>query len=301
MPDFASQNTIVPLDDMMTPDFKSLFIPSFFAPSTVDGKLMGLPAAASARAMMVNLDLLQKAGAPQPKTWSDFYTAAKKVSQLPDAHGFGLPGKEIEIDTYFYYVLWSLGGEILKDGKSGLDSPEGIKAATLYKTLIDQKLTEPSPTAYSREEVFAMFKQGKIGMIFTYPMLIPQIKSEAPDLKYAVMPFPTDAGPSTLGVTDVMVLYSASKNKKEAWDFAKFTYQHAYSSKFDHDEGLLPVTKDVVAEEYYTKNPDLSTFAAGDSSYARFVPTMKNWPESPISPPGRCSRCTSETPRPRLR
>ena len=279
VPDFASQNIIEPLDGYMSPEFKSVFIPSFFAPSTIDGKLMGIPAAASARAMMVNLDLFKKAGVEPPKTWDEFYQAAKKISALGDGiYGFGLQGKETETDDYFYYALWSMGGEILKDKKSGLDSPEAMKTANFYKKLIDEKLVEPSPTAYSREDVFQMFKQGKVGMIFTFPMLIPQIKAEAPDLHYAVKPFPTDLKPTTLGVTDVMMLYSGSKAKKEAWDFAQFMYQDKYRSQFDHDEGLLPVTKNIVAQDYYTKNPDLSTFAAG-LSYAKFAPTIKDWAE----------------------
>ena len=47
--------------------------------------------------------------------------------------GFGLPGKEEEVDVYFYYALWAFGGDILKaDGTSGLDSPEAIEAAKFY-------------------------------------------------------------------------------------------------------------------------------------------------------------------------
>ncbi len=279
VPDFASQNIIEPLDGRMAPEFKSIFIPSFFAPSTIDGKLMGVPAAASARGMMVNLDLLKKAGVEQaPKTWAEFYAAAKKLSALPGVYGFGLQGKAVEPDAYFYYALWSMGGDIIKDGKSGLGSPEAVKTATFYKKLIDEKLTEPSPTAYNREDVFQMFKQGKVGMIFTFPMIIPQLKSESPNMHYAVAPFPTDLRPTTLGVTDVMMLYSASKAKDAAWDFAKFMYQDKYRSQFDHDEVLLPVTQAIVSQDYYTKNPDLSTFASG-LTYAKFTPTVKNWAE----------------------
>ncbi len=278
VPDFASQGVIEPLDALMTPAFKDIFIPTFFAPSTIDGKLMGIPAAASARGMMVNLDLFKAAGVEPPKTWEEFYQAAKKLSALPNVYGFGLQGKEVETDAYFYYALWSFGGDIIVNGKSGLDSPEAIKAANFYKSLIDDKLTEPSPTAYSREDVFQMFKQGKVGMIFTFPMLIPQLKAESPNLHYSVLPFPTDLKPTTLGVTDVLMLYSASKAKKEAWDFAQFMYQDKYRSQFDRDEGLLPVTKSIVAQDYYTKNPDLSTFATG-LTYAKFTPTVKDWAE----------------------
>ena len=277
--DFTSQHVVEPLDGYMTPAFKSVFIDSLSAPSTINGHLMGLPVAASARAMMVNLDLFKQAGAEPPKTWDELYAAAKKISAIPGAFGVGMQGKEIETDAYFYYALWTFGGDIFnKDGKSGLASPESIAAASFYKKLIDEKLTQPQPTNYNREDVFNLFKQGKVGMIFTFPMLIPQIKAEAPNLHYAVLPFPVKTTKATYGVTDTLVMFSSSKVKKEAFDFMQFTYQDKYRSVFDHGEGFLPVTKAVAAESYYTTNPDISAFAAG-LAYAKFAPTVPNWEE----------------------
>ncbi len=60
--DFASQGVAEPLDGYLTPEFKATFIDTFMAPGVIDGKTMGLPVAASARAMMVNMDLYEKAG-----------------------------------------------------------------------------------------------------------------------------------------------------------------------------------------------------------------------------------------------
>ena len=276
--DLAADGLLEPLDVLATPEFKSKFIPAFFAPATVGGRLLGLPAAASARAMVVNTDLLQRAGVPAPKTWDDLLTAAKAVAALPNTYGFGLPGKEVEVDTYFYYALWGFGGEILKDGKSGLGSPEAIRAATFYMSLINDQATEPSPTAHSREDVFKLFKEGRIGIIFTYPMLMPQLKAEAPDLRYAVLPFPVQVRPITLGVTDVLTLSSSSKNQQAAWDFMQFLYGAKYRAEFDHAEGLLPVTVEGAADSYYRDNPDIAAFAAG-LAYARFAPTIKGWSE----------------------
>ena len=188
--DFAEQGIAEPVDAYLTPEFKSTFIDTFMAPSVMDGQIMGLPVAASARAMLVNMDLFEQAGATPPTTWAELYEASQKISALPDAFGFGLQGKEIETDAYFYYGLWTFGGDILKaDGSSGLDSPEAIEAATFYKKMIDEGLTQPSPTNYNREELFNLFKQGKVGVIYTFPMLIPQILAEAPDLNYKVMQF----------------------------------------------------------------------------------------------------------------
>ncbi|QJP16766.1 sugar ABC transporter substrate-binding protein [Starkeya sp. ORNL1] len=276
--DLASDRLLEPLDALATPEFKSKFIPAFLVPATVDGHLLGLPAAASARAMVVNTDLLSRAGAPEPKTWESLKEAARLVAALPDTYGFGLPGKEVEVDTYFYYALWAFGGEILKDGRSGLAAPEAIRAATAYMSLINDKATEPAPTAHSREDVFKLFKEGRIGIIFTYPMLIPQLKEEAPKLHYAVMPFPVETKPVTLGVTDVLTLSSSSKNKQVAWEFAQFLYGDKYRAEFDRAEGLLPVTVSEAASSYYKDNPDIAAFAAG-LAYARFFPTVKGWPE----------------------
>jgi multiple sugar transport system substrate-binding protein len=278
--DFASQGVAEPLDGYMTPAFKSTFIPTFFEPSTIKGQIMGLPVAASVRAMMVNLDVLHKAGVKEPPTtWDEMYADAKKVAAMKDYFGLALQGKGIETDAYYYYALWNFGGNIFTpDGKSGLDSPDAIAAVSFYKKLIDQKLTQPTPTNYSQTDTFNLFKQGHVGMVFTYPMLIPQVKKEAPNMHYAVVPIPQEKTHATYGVTDTLMLFKASKVKQEAWKFIEFIYQDKYRAKFDEQEGFLPVTKDVAALDYYQKNPDMNAFAAG-LPYAKFAPTVPNWEE----------------------
>lgn len=277
--DFAEQGIAEPLDGYLTPEFKDTFIDTFMAPSVIDGQIMGLPVAASARAMMINMDLFEQAGAEPPETWDQLYDAAKKISALPDAYGLGMQGKEIETDAYFYYGLWTHGGDILKeDGSSGLDSDAAIETAKLYKQMIDEGLTQPSPTNYNREEVFNLFKQGNLGVIFTFPMLIPQIKEEAPDLNYKIMPFPEAGAKATYGVTDTLMMFADSDVKDAAWKFIEFAYKDEYRSEFDRGEGFLPVTKGVAAEDYYSTDPDVAGFAAG-LPYAKFAPTIANWEE----------------------
>jgi len=277
--DFASQGVAEPLDKYITPEVKAKFIDTFIAPSVINGKTMGLPVAASARAMMVNLDLFGKAGATPPKTWDELHRAAEKISKLPETFGFGLQGKEIETDSYYYYALWTFGGDLFtKDGKSGLTSEPAMEAAKFYKQMIDEKLTQPSPTNYNREDVFNLFKQGKVGMIFTFPMLIPQVKAEAPNLHYAVLPFPVKATQATYGVTDTLMMFSSSKVKDAVWKLMQFSYQPEWRDKFDKGEGLLPVLKANADEDYYKTNKDIASFAAG-LPYARFAPTIANWEE----------------------
>lgn len=277
--DFAEQGIAEPVDDYLTPEFKDTFIDTFMAPSVIDGQIMGLPVAASARAMLINKDLYAEAGATPPTTWDELYEASKKISEETDAFGFGLQGKEIETDAYFYYSLWTHGGDILKeDGTSGLDTPAALEALTLYKKMLDEGLTQPSPTNYSREDLFNLFKQGQVGAVFTFPMLIPQIQAEAPDLNYEVMEFPVATTKATYGVTDTLMMFADSDVKEEAWKFIEFAYKDEWRTKFDRGEGFLPVTKGVAAEDYYTTDKDIAGFAAG-LPHAKFAPTIANWEE----------------------
>jgi multiple sugar transport system substrate-binding protein len=267
----------------MNDEFKGRFIETFLSPSVLEGKTYGLPIAASARAMYYNKDLLAKAGVENPPaTWDELKAAATKIKALGgENYGFGLQGKEIETDVYYYYGMWSYGTEILnKDGTSGLSTPGALEAAKLYKSLIDDGLTQPGVTSYAREDVQNLFKQGKVGMMITAPFLSNQIKEEAPNLKYGVAAIP--AGPTgargTYGVTDSVIMFQNSKNKEEAWKVLDFLFQTEWRAKFTQGEGFLPVNKEEAKMDYYVNNADLAAFTALLPD-ARFAPIIPGWEE----------------------
>lgn len=278
--DYVSQGVAAPLDAYVKPEFKARFIDTFLQPSVMNGKVYGLPIAASARAMYYNKDVFKKAGydAP-PKTWTEFRAAAEKIKSSGDGvFALGLQGKEIETDVYFYYALWSYGGDILMDKKSGIGSPAAIDAAKLYKGFIDAGLTEPGVTAYSREDVQNLFKQGKVATVITAPFLSKQIKTEAPKLNYGVAAIPAGANgeQATYGVTDSIILFQNSKNKDEAWAFLDFIFTTEQRTKFDKVEGFLPVNAKEAADPYFADDADLKAFAAMLPK-VRFAPVIPGW------------------------
>ncbi|MCQ8875561.1 sugar ABC transporter substrate-binding protein [Mesorhizobium sp. LMG17149] len=281
--DFVQQDVAEPLDGYIKPDFKDRFIDTFLSPSIMDGKTYGLPIAASARAMYYNKELFEKAGiAKPPATWTELQEDARKIKALGSGtFGFGLQGKEIETDVYYYYAMWSQGTEILnKDGTSGLSTPGALEAAKLYKSMIDEGLTEPGVTSNNREDVQNLFKQGKVGMMITAPFLSNQIKDEAPNLKYGVAAIP--AGPTgargTYGVTDSIIMFKNSKNKDEAWKLLDFLFTTEQRAKFTQGEGFLPVNKEEARMDYYVNNADLAAFTALLPD-ARFAPVIPGWEE----------------------
>jgi len=276
--DFVKDGVAEPLDSFMTPQFRNRFVPIFLQPGSIGGKVYGLPIAASARAMFYNKEMLTKAGFPNgPATWNDVVAAAKKV-KAAGAYGFGLQGKEIETDVYWYYALWSYGGELVnKQGKAvAFDSPAGVKALTLYKMMIDQGLTETAVTSYNREDLQNLFKQGRLSMVITAPFLIGQIAKESPNLQYGIVPVPKGTTESTYAVTDSIVMFKNSKVKKSAFKFLDFIFTKEPRVLFNKNEGFLPTTKAVAEDPYFANDPRLKVFV-DLMPRAHFAPVIVGW------------------------
>ena len=277
--DYVQNDIAEPLDSYITPAFRSRFYESLLAPGTVGGKTYLLPILASTRALYYNKDLYEKAGVTAaPKSWDELRAASEKIKATGDgAYGFGIQGKEIETDTYWYFPFWSYGGEIVQNGKSGIASDAGVKAAELYKSFIDEGLSQPSPTGSNRQDIETLFKQGRLGALVTGPWLRGQIKSEAPKLNYGMAAMPEGTKKLTWGGTDSMMLFKSSPNKALAW---KFIEEGVFSKEtrleFTLSEGFLPVLKEEMDDPTLANDGSLKVFA-DMLPIAKFAPQMPQW------------------------
>ena len=277
LPNFVANGAVEPLEARATPDVRNLFIPAFLTPSEVDGRLWGLPAAGSARALYYNRTLFAAAGIDRPPaTWEALESDARAVAALDgETYGYGLQGKEIETDVYFYYAMWSHGVELIEeDGTSGLDSDAAIAAAEMYRRFIADGLTQPEVTAYNREDVQDLFKAGNVGMMITGPWLRDQLAQEAPGLDYAVAAVPSGTQSATYGVTDTMVMFAGSEAKDAAWQFMEYLSQTEFRGQLAEREGFLPTT--IAESAAIADDPGLAPFAAM-LPHARFTPPIANW------------------------
>lgn len=278
--DFVKDGIAEPLDGAMAPGFKERFIGPFLKPGQIGGKIYGLPIAASARALFYNKAMLTKAGFPDgPKTWDDVTAAAEKI-KADGGNGFGLMAKGTEVDVYFYYALWTHGGDVLDaNQKAAFNSPAGVKALTLYKSMLDRGLTEPGPTNYTREDLQNQFKQGRLAMVMTAPFLINQIAKEAPTLEYGIVPVPTGTTQATYAVTDSVVLFANSKVKPAAMKWLDFLFTAGPRIAFTKGEGFLPTTLDEAKDPAFTENERLKVFV-NLLPNARFAPTVTGWEDT---------------------
>ena len=279
--DFVGDEAVENLDPYMDDAFRSRFIPAFFGPGILEGSTYGLPVAASVRAMFYNRDLLERAGySKPPETWRELEEMAAKISALgDDIHGFGLQGKESETDTYFFYAMWAHGGSILDDaGKSGIASPAAVKAAALYKRMIDAGATQPGVTDYSRTDIQNLFIDGRIGFVISLPFLPKQIAEKNPGLNFGVAPIPRETRQNTYGVTDSIIMFKASANKDTAWKFLEFVFRDEWRRKFTVTEGFLPVNAAVSRDPHFADDDNLKVFAAM-LPQAKFAPNIEGYDE----------------------
>jgi multiple sugar transport system substrate-binding protein len=279
--DFVKLQAIEPLDGFISDELKGRFIDSFLQAGMMDGKIQGLPFTASVSALYYNKDLFGKAGiAEPPKTWDELKAAAEKVSALGGGiYGYGLPGKGVEADISYYYVMWGQGVEVIdENGRSGLASDGAIAAAKFTKELIDKGATQPAVTAFPREGVENLFKEGKLGMVIAAPLLAKEMKETGRGFNYGVATIP--AGPTgargTYGETDLAVLFKNSKSKEEAWKFLDYLFTAPLRARFTQDEGFLPVTKEETGLEHYANDAELKIFVEL-LPLARFTPLIAGW------------------------
>jgi len=238
---------------------------------------VGLPVACSVRGLYYNNALLRKAGVAPPTNWAELGAAARKIEAAnPGVAPFGVQGKEVETDLYFYYFLWGAGGDILKDGKCAIDSPAGVGALNFELGLVKNGLTEAQPTGYNREGLQDLFKAGKLAMTVTGPWFAGMLKKDVPSLDFGVTYIPGKSGPVVPAVADEIVMFHSAANKDLAWQFLKFWYSDANRVAWAKASGMLPELASVA------KSPELTAdksraFLMQALPRGRYVPNNPHW------------------------
>lgn len=280
MAGFAIDGALAPIDGLMSDGFAETFVPTFLDLQKVDGETWGLPIAASARGMFYNKDLLEQAGAEVPTTWAEALEAAKKVSALSDEiYGIGVQGANLDTEGYWFYSLWTHGGDILDaDGRSGFASDAAVAATQNYIDLIDAGVTQPGVLGSSREDLQNLFTAGKLGIVLSGPWLNTQLADEAPDLDYGIAEIPVATDRATYGVTDTISILADSDVKESSMKVLEFFFNDENRLEFGKNEGFVPVLNSMSNEAYFTEDPNMAVFL-DMSPVAKFAPLVPQWEE----------------------
>ena len=250
------------------------FYPSAREASTVDGKVVGVPALIDNLSLVYNKKLFARAGVAPPTndwTWQDFRDAAKKLTDASTrTYGWAYVNDGSE-DTVWRYLamLWQAGGSLLTpdNTKAAFDSAAG-KAA--LQQLADMAVTDKSVYLdQGNGNYLNLFNSGKIAMLWTGPWDLSSINADVP---YGVTYLPGYNGNhETISGPDLYMLFDHSASRSQsAFDFVTWLTSAKQHLKFAIATGDLPL------RQSETQLPGYQTFLKKFPAEKVFVSNLDN-------------------------
>ncbi|MEU6944716.1 extracellular solute-binding protein [Streptomyces sp. NPDC046316] len=281
--DFAAQGRLYAADEVMSIRAEANFLLPLAEAGSVDGTLYGLPFVASSRLLFYNKELFDEAGAKPPKTWSDLKDAAKALKKEDVLYPYALPlGPE---EAHAEAMIWGLsngGGYTDSSGGYSIASEQNTQTFRWIKdNLVVPGLTGPVPPAeLNREDAFAAFLRGDVGMVNGYPSLLHEARAKG--VKVGTLPMPvsdtldTREAPPAVGVADWMMAFKHDGNRELVGSFLNFVYEDKNLSEFAGRYHLLPSTVSAT---------QASRYAAADPSAEQFLTALRSAQLYPVNDP----------------
>lgn len=281
--DFAAQGRLYAADEVMSIRAEANFLLPLAEAGSVDGTLYGLPFVASSRLLFYNKELFDEAGAKPPKTWSDLKDAAKALKKEDVLYPYALPlGPE---EAHAEAMIWGLsngGGYTDSSGGYSIASEQNTQTFRWIKdNLVVPGLTGPVPPAeLNREDAFAAFLRGDVGMVNGYPSLLHEARAKG--VKVGTLPMPVSdtldsrEAPPAVGVADWMMAFKHDGNRELVGSFLNFVYEDKNLSEFAGRYHLLPSTVSAT---------QASRYAAADPSAEQFLTALRSAQLYPVNDP----------------
>jgi multiple sugar transport system substrate-binding protein len=180
-----------------------------------------------------NLDLFDEAGLPYPGddyTFDQLVADAEALTKTNDAG-------ETEVFGYIsWWNWWNLQGHVLAGGGNiweNIRTPdERVVADDAWYAALrrwKEQLSGSFQLAPGSQQTGNLgpnvfFEQGRAALFDDGTWRAPFVKKAAPDLRFGVAPFPTDAVKKSRGSTVCWGVSTGAEDFEQAWDLAKYLY-----------------------------------------------------------------------------
>ncbi len=244
----SSRGALLQLDDLIKGSTE-IKVENYFsgplASASWDGKLYGIPKATNTIALYYNKDMFRAKGlnpdAP-PKTWDELLAAARTLNDpAKNVYGIAFSAKANEEGTFQFLPFAQMAGATYQT----INTEGGVKALTLWKTFMDEKLTSPDTIGRSQWVSTGTFNAGNAAMAISGPWEINRMLAEAKfDWGVALLPVPFEGAKRASAMGDYnWVIFKQSKYPKEALKALEF---FASQDKDMYGRfGQLPARKDI--------------------------------------------------------
>jgi multiple sugar transport system substrate-binding protein len=207
VPEFARAGWLRDMSALIPEKERGDFFPGPLRAVTYESSLYAVPWYIDAGLLYYRKDLLKKYGYAPPKTWHDLVEIARHITDRePDLYGFIWQGKQYEgLVCNVLEYLWSNGGDVVRNGRVVINSPENAAALTFMRNLIvKSRVTPPLVTTAIEEPTRHLFGSGRAIFMRNWPYAWNVFQREGSPVRgrigMAALPsFPDHDPASTLG------------------------------------------------------------------------------------------------------
>ena len=264
--DYQADGLLLPAKEWVSEATYAKFFPSFLEQSVVDGVVWAVPDLASARALYYNADILAAAGVEVPTPWDELRAACEAIkASNPDVYPWGVDMTTDEGQACFAYYAWNNGGDFTDaEGNWVLNSAENAEAVNFIVGMVNDGLTNSSPTTETRYDLQEMFAAGKVAMMIG-PNQISKYCEANGGINYGVASLPTNGGAAgaSVGVMDRIMCFAEEKRS----DAEKAAITAVVDAFYDDQ----PYSEWVLMEDF------LPATSTGNELCAQANPGMTAW------------------------
>ncbi|NLN94435.1 MAG: ABC transporter substrate-binding protein [Candidatus Hydrogenedens sp.] len=247
-----------------------------------DNGLYAFPFAKSVLLLYYNKKVMNDAGILEPPvTWTEFIDQCRQVKKETGKFAHAVHADCSTVNG----MIFSHGGEVLKDGKCLYDSEAALEVFRIYETLAREELAWLiSPSSY--EDNVALAKDELAFVLrsssgFTDMMLLMEGEKE----RWGVAPIPQKdpAHPATtLYGPNVCIFNTNDEQIHAAWAFMKHLTAPEVSARWSLGTGYLPVRKSALQQPAllaYWEEWECNRVPYDCLSFARTEPNAAGWQE----------------------
>jgi multiple sugar transport system substrate-binding protein len=214
-----------------------------------ENRIYAIPWFIDAGLLYYRTDLLARYGFSPPETWGDLAHMARTITRgEPNLHGFVWQGKQYEglVCNALEYV-WSAGGDVLREGRVVLDSPESRRALSYMRGLLDDGISPELVMTATEEPSRLIFGSGRAVFLRNWPYAWSLFERADSPVRGRVgisgLPhFPGHAAAATLGGWQLGV-NRHTRHPHEAAAFVRFMTSAASLKALARDYGLNPARR----------------------------------------------------------
>lgn len=280
LPNFRVQDGLVNIADCAgVADAASQFVDWTWSQVTFgeENAVYAIPQDTGPEALYYRADLFEQAGIPVPTTWDEYAAAA---AQIRAQGGYITNFSQSDINA-FAGLVWQAGGQWFEndgtDWTVTLDSPESLKVADYWQTLIDGDLVAKYPPW--TDEWNNAYNTGELWTWVSAVWGANTISSGAPDTagNWAVAPMPQwEAGESAAGNWggSTTAVLNGSDHPYEAAKFALWLNTDADAlTAMNKSANIYPATIDGASLPVFSEGLD---FYGGQKIYDVFAEAAVN-------------------------